>query len=118
MEKAGQGRVWAEVDRYARAAAAPSPSRDYQAVYEKPAVKTHLEEAVRELAEPPASLGAAVFTGHGLAGLDLFGDPSLFARQWPKLLRAQALDAYQRPAEPRADDKGLRGRVEELVRVL
>jgi hypothetical protein len=119
MEKAGQGRVWAEVDRYARAAAAPSPSRDYQAVYEQPAVKAHLEEAVRELAEPPAaSLGAAVFVGRGLVGLDLFGAPSLFARQWPKLLRAQALDAYQRPAEPPADEKGLRGRVEELLRVV
>jgi hypothetical protein len=118
MEKADQGRVWAEVERYARAAAAPSPSRDYQAVYEQPEVKAHLEAAARELAEPPAAaLGAAVFTGRTLAGLDLFGDPSLFARQWPKLLRAQALDAYQRPAQPWADDKGLRGRVEELLRI-
>jgi hypothetical protein len=118
MEKADQGRVWAEVERYARAAAAPSPSRDYQAVYEQPEVKAHLDEAARDLAEPPATaLGAAVFVGRGLAGLDLFGDPSLFARQWPKLLRAQALDAYRRPAEPPVDEKGLRGRVEELLRI-
>jgi hypothetical protein len=118
MEKSGQGRVWAEVDRYAKSAAAPSPSRDYQAVYEQPAVKAHLEEAARALADPLAgSLGAAVFVGRGLAGLDLFGDPSLFARQWPKLLRAQALDAYRRPPEPPADEKGIRGRVEDLLRV-
>jgi hypothetical protein len=118
MEKADQGRVWAEVDRYARAAAAPpSPSRDYQAVSEQPEVKAHLEGVARELAEPLAgALGAAVFVGRALAGLDLFGDPSLFARQWSKLLRAQALDAYRRPAEPWADEKGLRGRVEELLR--
>jgi hypothetical protein len=116
MEKADQSRVWAEVDRYARAAAAPSPSRDYQAVYEQPDVKAHVEGVTRDLGEPPApALGAAVFIGGALAGLDLFGDPSLFARQWPKLLRAQSLDAYRRPAEP--DDKGLRGRVEELLRI-
>ena len=117
MEKTDQARVWAEVDRYARAAAAPSPSRDYQAVYEQPEVKAHVEGVTRDLGEPPgaAALGAAVFVGRTLAGLDLFGDPPLFARQWPKLLRAQSLDAYRRPAEP--DDKGLRGRVEELVRI-
>jgi hypothetical protein len=119
MEKTDQARVWAEVDRYARAAAAPSPSRDYQAVYEQPDVKAHVEGAARDLGEPPAAaLGAAVFVGRALAGLDLFGDPSLFARQWPKLLRAQALDAYQRPPETPADEKGLRGRVEELLRVV
>jgi hypothetical protein len=117
MEKADQGRVWAEVDRYARAAQAPSPSRDYQAVHEQPEVKAHLEGVARDLDEPPAAaLGAAIFTGRALAGLDLFGDPSLFRRQWPKLLRAQALDAYRRPAEAWPDDKGLRGRAEELVR--
>jgi hypothetical protein len=118
MERAGQGHVWAEVDRYARATAAPSPSRDYQAVYEQPDVKAHVEGMTRELGEPPAAaLGAAVFTGRDLAGLDLFGDPSLFRRQWPKLLRAQALDAYRRSPEPWSEDKDLRGRVEALLRL-
>ena len=35
-----------------------------------------------------------------LAGLDLFFDPGLFAREWPKLLRAQALDVYGRVGTP------------------
>jgi len=118
MEKADQGRVWAEVDRYARSAAAPSATRSYQAIYEQPEVKAHLEEAERTLRHGAAAgaLGAAVFVGRALAGIDLFADPGLFARQWPKLLRAQAVDAYRQPAETGADEAGLRARVERLLR--
>ena len=42
MEKAPQGRIWAEVERYARRAQAASPTQSYQEVYEKPEVREHL----------------------------------------------------------------------------
>ena len=44
-DKAEQGRVWSEVTRSARAAAAPSPTGSYQQVYEQPAVRQQLDEA-------------------------------------------------------------------------
>jgi hypothetical protein len=116
MEKADQARVWAEVDRYA-AAAAPSPTRSYQEVYEKPEVQEHLKE-VEQGIDPRAAagaLGGAVFVGQALAGLDLFHDPALFAREWPKLLRAQALEAYRQPRQPGGDERRLRARVEEAL---
>jgi hypothetical protein len=118
MEKADQGRVWAEVDRYARSAAAPSPTGSYQAIYDQPQVKAHLDEATRVLDERAAAgaVGAAVFVGPALSGLDLFADPALFAREWPKLLRAQAVEAYRRTVGPDTDEGGLRARVERLVR--
>jgi hypothetical protein len=118
MEKADQGRIWAEVDRYARMAGALSATQSYQEVYEKPEVKAHLEDMGKELGDRPApeALGAAVFTAGTLAGLDLFFDPGLFGREWPKLLRAQALDAYRQGLRPYPDEGELRRRVEALLR--
>jgi hypothetical protein len=117
MERAGQGTVWAEVERYSRRAAAPSPTGSYQAIYDKPEVRARMDEAERGLdaRAVPGALGAAVLVGRDLAGLDLFFDPGLFARQWPKLLRAQTLDVYGRSTEPHGDDGGARGMVEELL---
>ena len=117
MEKADQAKVWAEVDRYARAAGAPSPTRSYQEVYEKAEVKDHLKavEDAMDSRPAPGVLGAAVFVGDRLGGLDLFHDPGLFARQWAKLLRAQALDAYRRPHEHQPEARRLRDRVEEIL---
>src|SRR5262249_41898137 len=104
LEKEGQGRVWAEVERQARSAAAPSPTGSYQAIYDKPEVKAHLADAEQALDHrtAPGALGAAVFVADALVGVDFFDDPALFARQWPKLLRAQAVEAYRRPPEPPA----------------
>jgi hypothetical protein len=117
MERAGQGMVWAEVDRYAKRAAAPSATQSYQAIYEKPEVRAQMDEAERGLdaRAVPGALGAAVLVGSDLVGLDLFLEPGLFARQWPKLLRAQTLDVYGRPAGPDGDDGAARGLVEEIL---
>ena len=96
LSRADQGRVWSEVDRYAREAAAPSPTASFQAVYDKTEVRAHVEATERGLPAPGQALGAAVFVGGRLTGIDLFHDPGLFARLWPKLLRAHALEAYGR----------------------
>jgi hypothetical protein len=118
MERADQGRVWAEVERYARRAAAPSATGSYQAIYDKPEVKAHMDEVEHSLDArvAPGALGAAVFVGRALAGLDLFFDPGLFSRQWPKLLRAQAVEAYGAGDGADGDEAAARGRVEELLR--
>ena len=116
-DKVGQWRVWAEVARSTRAAAAPSPTASYQQVYEQPAVRQHLDEAERALDAPVTSgaLGAAVFVSGTFAGLDLFREPGLFAREWRKLLRAYAADAYGRPFTPPTPDKTQRAEVERLL---
>src|SRR6266567_3359262 len=49
-------------------------------------------------------------------GLDLFQDPSLFAREWPKLLRAQALETYGRRVEDKTDERRQRALLSDLVR--
>ncbi len=118
LERQGQSEVWAEVGRYAARAAAPSATQSYQAIYDKPEVKAHQAEAVSALdtKAAPGALGAAVFTSGGFAGLDLFQDAGLFGREWPKLVRAHALETYDRPALPDVDEPGLRAQVEALLR--
>ncbi len=119
MEKADQQRIWATIEQYAIRAQAASPTRSYQEIYQKREVKEHLAQVGREIDQrPPAgALGAAVFVGQGLAGLDLFFDAGLFAREWPKLLGAYALEVYQRAVEPVPDTQRLRERVEGLLQL-
>jgi hypothetical protein len=116
MQKADQQQVWSEVSRSARAAQAPSATGSYQAIYDKPEVKEHLKDVERGFDSRPVAgaFGAAVFMGTRLAGLDLFQDPSLFRRQWPKLLRAYALEAYRQPPQPGNEVK-LRESVKALL---
>jgi len=116
-DKADQARVWSEVARSTRAAAASSPTASYQQVYEQPAVRQHLDAAERELDArvDAGALGAAVFVGGSLGGLDAFRDPNLFAREWRKLLRAYAVEGYARPPAAPAPEGKPRA---ELQRVL
>jgi hypothetical protein len=118
MERRGQSEVWAEVYRYAARAAAPSPTQSYQAIYDKPEVKAHQAEVARalEARTAPGALGAAVWAPGGFAGLDLFRDGGLFAREWPKILRAHALETYDRPVREEVDEPGLRTFLATLLR--
>jgi hypothetical protein len=117
LRKAEQGRIWSGVAAASRNLQAASPTGSYQAVYDAPEVKAHLDRATRSLeAVPlPGVVGAAVFVGPSLAGVDAFHAGGLFAREWPKLLRAYALDAY-RAAPSGWDEAAARSRVEGLLR--
>jgi hypothetical protein len=101
LDRADQQRVWGAVSGYAARAAAPSPTQSYEAVVEQPDVKEHVRRVEDDLDRPPAgALGAAAFAGPRLAGLDVFQNASLFARLWPKLLRAHAVETYRRAPAP------------------
>ena len=115
--RAEQSEIWSGVAEASRRLAAPSPTGSYQAVYEKPEVQAHLDTATRapEMAAAPGAVGASVFVGQDLAGVDVFHSPGLFSREWPKLLRAYALDAYGR-APSGWDETAGRARTEGLLR--
>ncbi len=117
LRKADQSRIWSGVASASREMAAPSATGSYQAIYDKPEVKAHLEQTTRSF-DPtvaPTAVGAAVFVGPNLAGVDCFHAPGLFAREWPKLLRAYALDAYGTAAGA-WDEAAARARTEGLLR--
>jgi hypothetical protein len=116
MGKAPQSRIWSGVAAASRELRAPSPTGSYQAIYDKPEVHAHLDTATRRLdpAGVPRALGAAIFVGPRLAGIDAFDSPGLFRREWPKLLRAYALDAYGSAAA--WDETAARKQVESSLR--
>jgi len=116
LGQAAQSRIWSGVASASRDLRASSPTGSYQAVYDKPEVKAHLERATRSLdgKTAPAAVGAAVFVGPSLAGVDCFHAAGLFEREWPKLLRAYALDAYG--AATGWDEAAARARVEGMLR--
>ena len=117
LRRAEQGRIWSDVASASRQLQAPSPTGSYQAVYDAPDVRVHLEQATRGLegAAPAGAVGAAVFVGPSLVGVDAFHGDGLFTREWPKLLRAYALDAY-RAAPGGWDEAAARTRVDGLLR--
>ena len=118
LERSDQQQVWAEVQNYARSAAAPSATGSYQAIPDKPEVQAHQHDVEAGIGAKiaPGAQGAAVFVGDALAGLDLFQDGSLFAREWPKLLRASTIEAFGRKVDDAAGERRLRAHVEELVK--
>jgi ARG/rhodanese/phosphatase superfamily protein len=118
LESADQGRVWDSVAKSARAAeVAPSPTGSYQAIYDDGKVQEHLKDVDRGIVSrpPPPAHGAAVYAGGALLGLDLFHSPSLFGREWPKLLRAHAVEAYRRPPAQDLAESKLRAQVEAAI---
>ena len=117
LEGAGQRQVWDSVAQASRQyLAAPSPTQSYQAIYDDPRIRAHADEMERAATlRPPAGVhGAAVFVGGTFSGLDLFDSPSLFAREWPKLLRAHALETYLTNT-PAGSESARRTHVHELL---
>jgi hypothetical protein len=119
MERPDQGRVWDQVAKAAREAApaSQSPTGSYQAIYDDSKIKDHTDEIERAapLRPPALAHGAAVFAGASLSGLDLFHSPGLFAREWPKLLRAYAVETYGKMLPRDVPEAKLRTHVEALL---
>jgi hypothetical protein len=116
LRGAPQSRIWSGVAIASRDAAARSATGSYQAIYDEPEVKAHLDRATKsfDATAQPSTMGAAVFVGPALAGVDCFHSPSLFAREWPKLLRAYALEAYR--ASGAWDETAARAQAEKVLR--
>jgi hypothetical protein len=95
------------------------PGTSYQRVYAAPDVVRKAQETQRAIdpAKVTGALGAAVFVGSRLAGIDAFRDAPLFAREWPKLVRAYAVDATHAPGLA-SDVAALRTRTIETLRAV
>jgi len=118
LDKEEQGRVWAEVDRSVRAQGlSPAPSSSLALAYEAPEVRRRLDDVERAMDEraAPGALGAMVVIGQEIAALDAFLSADLFAREWRKLLRAHALEAYGRAPQSGASDDELRKRARGVL---
>lgn len=117
LARDGQQQVWEAVQHSLGQVAAVSPTQSLHEVFRTRRVHEHATAIVETLAKSPAAaLGAAVFIGTRLAAVDLFLDPTLFAREWPKRLPAHAVESYRAAGAAATDTARLRPRVEELIR--
>jgi hypothetical protein len=118
LERSEQREVWAEVDRYAKRAAAPSATGSYLAIHDKAEVQAHQKDVEAALGGKivPGAQGAAVFVADRFVGVDLFQDGSLFAREWPKLLRASTIETYGHQVDGKTDERRLRAHVDDLLK--
>lgn len=95
-----QGAVWDEVDRKLRALGSASQSASLHQVYEDR--RTQLDAAVRSVRLPHACNGVAFALGGRVVGVELFDKPATLAKAWPKLLRAQVMDALEQAEQAQA----------------
>jgi ARG and Rhodanese-Phosphatase-superfamily-associated Protein domain len=118
LERSDQQRVWAEVQRYSQGVAAPSATQSYTAVHDKPEVQALQKDVETALGGKiaPGAQGAAVFASDSFIGIDLFQDGSLFAREWPKLLRAGTIETYGRRIDGKVDERRMRTHAEDLLK--
>ena len=115
-DRVDQQSVWSAVRGLTSGVQAASPTQSYQQAFEAPAVREHLgaAERVLDVKAAPDALGAAVYAGPALSGVDVFGSSTLFARQWTKLLRAHAVGAYAAPPAAGSEAK-VRSAVQALL---
>jgi hypothetical protein len=120
MAKSDQASVWSAVRQYEASARVSSATRSYTAVTGSSAVERRRAEVERHIEgrAPSGALGVAIFHGGTMLGLDVFSDTSLFARQWPKLLRAAIVDTLATPATTAAPDDVLRDTVQARLKAV
>jgi hypothetical protein len=121
MAKSDQNSVWSAVRRYSESARASSPTSSYTAVLESAPVEARRVEVEKQIDSraPAGAAGVAVFQGGTLRGVDVLAESGLFARVWPKLLRAAIVDTFVAPpAAGPAGDQELHDALTGLLKLL
>ena len=97
QEAQDQGEVWSKVRQANAAAANESLSSDFAANYTDPKAIKQLQSYIDAMQSPVANgkqvVGAIVAVNGTVEAVDVFQSTPLFQKLWPKLLKADALDA-------------------------
>ena len=92
-----QANIWSDVGMTCDRAGARSRSSRFQEVYESEVAAPAIKRAERELGDLPRlypdAIGAVIGVGNSIVSVDIFANPGLFGRLWPKILRSSALAA-------------------------
>ncbi|MBI3268919.1 MAG: zf-HC2 domain-containing protein [Planctomycetes bacterium] len=137
LARAGQGRVWSEVDAFLSRAQAQPRTSCLRGAYEQPALATRIRECQAALADLGAGagdaagagedaagtagarrscLGLVAVVGHQIVSIDIFGGRRLFDDSYPRLLASLAADALldEGPAVAAPSRRYVRSFVERL----
>jgi hypothetical protein len=94
---AAQVEIWDKVAEQNARLGVAAPTGAYQDAYEAPANKKTIAEIEERMAGIPRlmedTVGVVISLGGRIVSADVFEGPSLFRKQWPKILRSAALSA-------------------------
>jgi hypothetical protein len=98
-----QGGIWNDVSALAQKTASDSETSALQEVYEDEKVVQRINEMEKKLKDvprlAPGTCGVVFGIGGKIISVDVFSDPSLFGKLWPKILRSAALSAVSDQAK-------------------
>ncbi len=97
-----QSTIWENIADASSRFMVSSQTDAYQEMYEAPEVKRRVQEIEQRFQNIPQlnadAIGVVVGIGSRIVSVDLFANPDLFRKLWPKLLKTSAfsaLDCYQ-----------------------
>jgi hypothetical protein len=99
-QKAGgeaQGRIWAEIRGMCERVGLSSGTTRYQETYDSDRVRRKISDFEAKMGHVPRlypdAVGVVVGVGGEIVSVDVFANPELFRRLWPKILKSAALGA-------------------------
>jgi hypothetical protein len=97
---AAQREIWASIAEQNNKLGVTSASDAYQQAFEKEETRVLIQKVEKRMKDIPRLHADAVGVVIGLNGemvsVDIFANPGLFAKQWPKILRSSALSSIER----------------------
>ncbi|MDP2922141.1 MAG: hypothetical protein Q8O30_00265 [Candidatus Omnitrophota bacterium] len=96
-EQSSQSNIWHKVSRINKSMNVQSHSDAYQAAYDSEPVRQKIAGFECRMQNIPQlhtdTVGVIVAVGEKIVSVDIFANPSLFKKIWPKLLKSSALAA-------------------------
>jgi hypothetical protein len=95
---AAQSEIWTRIAEENQVMGVVSATGAYQDAYEKEENRTRIlkiEEKMRDLPRLHAdTVGVVIGIGAEVVSADVFANPDLFLKQWPKILKSSALSSF------------------------
>lgn len=94
---AAQTEIWGQIAEENRVMGVSSATGAYQDAYEKKEIHIHVFEIEEKMRDLPRlhddTVGVVIGVGGEVVSADIFADPDLFLKQWPKILKSSALSS-------------------------
>ena len=94
---AAQTEIWNRIAELNRKMGVSSRTAAYQEAFEKEESRAAIQKVEKKLADLPRlhddTVGVVIGLNGRVVSVDIFVNPDLFAKQWPKILRASALSS-------------------------
>jgi hypothetical protein len=98
---AAQSEIWDRIAAENRKMGVESITDAYQDAYESEDIRSAIQSIEKKMGDvaflQDDTVGVIIGIGGELASVDIFANPNLFAKQWPKILKSSALSSFGDP---------------------